>query len=100
MEDRQYVRDLDFAPEQGESFRQVLHRVAMFSRQLEERHNDDDILVVGHGGSLRALAVSLLGFPDEAFWKIRGLQPASISMILRDGGTAALASWNDTGHLG
>ena len=100
MGDRQHTRDLDFAPERGESFRQVLGRVAEFGRELAARHGDDDVLVVGHGGSLRALAVSLLGLPDEAFWRVRGLKPASISIVLRDrGGPPALTVWNDTGHL-
>jgi broad specificity phosphatase PhoE len=99
MGDRQFSRDLDFAPPQGESFRQVLARVSGFAATLAERHDNDDILVVGHGGSLRALAVSLLGFPDDAFWNLRGLRPASISIVLRDGGAPALTAWNDAGHL-
>ncbi|MDA0798626.1 MAG: histidine phosphatase family protein [Chloroflexi bacterium] len=99
MRDRQFVHDLDFAPPEGESFREVLARTAGFATMLSERHATDDVLVVAHGGSLRALAVGILGMPDEAFWQFRGLRPASISIVLQDGGVPALTAWNDVGHI-
>lgn len=99
MGDRQFVRDLDFAPPKGETFREVLARTASFATMLQERHSTDDVLVVGHGGSLRALAINILGLPHEAFWQLRGLHPASISIVLQDGGVAALTAWNDSGHI-
>jgi broad specificity phosphatase PhoE len=99
MGDRQHVRDLDFAPPEGETFRQVLARTASFADLLRERHANDDVLVVGHGGSLRALAIGILGLPEDAFWQLRGLRPASISIVLQDGGVPALTAWNDAGHF-
>ena len=99
MNDRQFVRDLDFAPPGGETFRQVLARTGRFADMLRERHANDDVLVVGHGGSLRALAVRILGLPDYAFWQLRGLRPASISIILQDGGVPALTTWNEACHI-
>ena len=99
MGDRQFVRDLDFAPPGGETFRQVLARTATFASMLQDRHANDDVLVVGHGGSLRALAINVLGFPPDVFWQLRGLRPASISIVLHDGGVAALTAWNDSGHI-
>ncbi|MDA1036260.1 MAG: histidine phosphatase family protein [Chloroflexi bacterium] len=99
MKERQFVRDLDFAPEQGESFRQVLARTGGFARTLVERHENDDLLIVAHGGSLRALAINILGLHHDDFWKLRGLNPASISIVFQDGHTPALTSWNDVGHL-
>ena len=97
--ERQFSRDLDFAPERGETFRQVIARVGEFARVLKADHADEEGLVVGHGGSLRALLVCLLGLPDEAFWRFRGLRPASISVVRQDGGVPALVGWNDVGHL-
>ncbi len=90
---------LDWAPEGGETFRQLIDRLAGFARELEERHAHDDVLVVSHGGALRALVVALLGLPYEAFSRIRGLAPASISIVTRERGSQALTAWNDIGHL-
>jgi broad specificity phosphatase PhoE len=103
MADREVVRHLDFTPEDGESFRQLLERTGIFATTLRERHADDDVLVVAHGGSLRALAVRMLGLPDESVWQLRGLHSASISVIsqgaLAGGDPPALTAWNDWGHL-
>lgn len=99
MKERRFVRDLDFAPDQGESFRQVLARTGDFARTLGERHRDDNLLIVAHGGSLRALATKILDLHEDSFWKLRGLNPASISIVTQDGETPALTSWNDVGHL-
>jgi broad specificity phosphatase PhoE len=99
MGNRQFVRDLDFAPPKGESFRQVLARTGTFASMLRERHTNDDVLIVAHGGSLRALAVNILGLPEDTFWQLRGLRPASISIVLQDGGVPALMAWNDAGHI-
>ena len=91
--------DLDLKPEGGESFRELLERLAGFARELEASHQDSDALVVSHGGALRALAVGLLGLPPDAFWRMRGLLPASVSVIRHDEGFSTLTAWNDVGHL-
>ena len=99
MNDRQLVRSMDFAPEQGESFRQVLARTGKFASTQLQEHVNDDLLIVGHGGSLRALTIKILGLHEDDFWKLRGLNPASISILFQDGHDPALTSWNDVGHL-
>ena len=50
---------------------------------LRERHPNEDVLVVGHGAAFRALAVRMLGLPDETFWSLSGLRSASISRVRR-----------------
>ncbi|MEX2599892.1 MAG: histidine phosphatase family protein [Dehalococcoidia bacterium] len=99
LRDRPRDRYLDWAPEGGETFRALIDRLSGFARELEERHGHDDVLVVSHGGSLRALAVALLGLPYETFPRLRGLAPASISIITHEPGIQALTAWNDMGHL-
>ena len=103
MANRDAVRQLDFKPQDGESFRNLLARTGVFAAMIAECHADDDVLVVAHGGSLRALAVRLLGLPDEAVWLLRGLHSASISVIAqgapREGDPPSLMAWNDWGHL-
>ena len=96
----QHVRDLDFAPPGGESYRELLDRLGGFADMLRERHASDDVLVVGHGAAFRALAVRLLSLPDETFWSLSGLRSASISRVRRrDDGRTALFAWSDAGHL-
>ena len=91
--------DLDLRPRDGESFRELLERLGGFARELESSHPDEDVLVVSHGGALRALAVSLLGLPEAAFWRMRGLLPASVSVVRHEEGFSTLTAWNDVGHL-
>ena len=96
----QNERDLDFAPPGGESYREMLDRLGAFAEMIKERHANDDVLVVGHGAAFRALAVRLLGLPDETFWSLSGLRSASISRVRRrDDGRTALFAWSDAGHL-
>ncbi len=94
-------RDLDFAPEGGESYRQLLRRAGGFGEALERDHAGEDVLVVAHSISLRALAVGLLGLPDDALWLFRGMQPAGISVVVSESSEypPRLAVWNDAGHL-
>ena len=47
----------------------------------------------------RALAAALLGLPEDAFWRMRGLLPASVSVFRREERFSALIAWNDVGHL-
>ena len=95
-----HVQDLDFAPDGGESYRELLARLGGFAEMLREHHPNDDVLVVGHGAAFRALAVRLLGLPDEAFWAFSGLRSASISRVRRrEDGRTALFAWSDAGHL-
>lgn len=91
--------DLDMKPEEGESFRELLDRLGGFARELEASHPDEDALVVSHGGALRALAVGLLGLPPDAFWRMRGLLPASVTVVRHEDGFSTLTAWNDVGHL-
>ena len=97
---RQDQRDLDYRPEGGESYRELLDRLGDFAAALEERHPAADVLVVGHGAALRALVVRLLRLPDEAFWAISGHGSAGITRVRRRrDGHAALIGWSDVGHL-
>ena len=92
------VKDLDFAPPGGESTRQVSARLAAFVADLKKRHQDETLLVVGHGGSLRAAIVALLDLPLEANWRFV-MANCSISVIDTYPDNAVLNLYNDTSHL-
>ncbi|MCE2528388.1 MAG: histidine phosphatase family protein [Acidimicrobiia bacterium] len=91
-----------FAPPGGESDLDLFARAAGAAAGIAERHaeTDGNILVVSHGGTLRAMMVSMLGLPIESMWRLR-LSNAGLSVItvFAEGG-ATIDLLNDTSHLG
>ena len=92
------TRDLDFAPESGESVRQVHDRVSEFGTFITSEHPNDDILIAGHGGSLRALVVHLLSLSLETTWKL-ATSNCSLTIIDTYPNNNVLQLYNDTSHL-
>ena len=88
-----------FAAPGGEDSAQVLDRVRRFHASVLKRHDDSgDILIVAHGGPLRALLVCLLGLTDDYFWRFQ-VDCASLSIIGNHPNGRVLELLNDTGHL-
>ncbi|GIT43775.1 MAG: hypothetical protein Ct9H300mP11_17110 [Chloroflexota bacterium] len=58
-------KNLDYAPKGGESTRAVSARRAQIIGEIKSKHLDQTVLIVSHGGVLRAAMVSLLGMPRE-----------------------------------
>jgi broad specificity phosphatase PhoE len=92
-------RCLDFAPPGGESMNQLIDRVSGFLARMPECYLDETVLLVAHGGSLRAAVVSLLGLPRRAAWSL-WLGTASLSIIDIAQNNSVLRLLNDTSHLG
>jgi broad specificity phosphatase PhoE len=91
--------DNAFAAPGGEDSADILKRVRRFIKGVTERHSpDEDLLIVGHGGSMRALALCLLELTDESMWKLR-MSNASVSIISNQSRGRVLELWNDTHHL-
>ncbi len=91
-----------FAPPGGESDLELFARAADAAARIAGRHagTDGNILVVSHGGTLRAMMVSMLGLPVESMWRLR-LSNTGLSIItVFEGGGATIDLLNDTGHLG
>ena len=92
------AKDLDYAPEGGESTRGVSARMTAVINEIKERHLSDDVLVVGHGGSLRAAMMALLGMSMDANWRfVFGNCTLSIVDTYHD--NAVLRLFNDGSHL-
>ena len=88
-----------FAAPGGENSAQVLDRVRRFCARIENLHDaNDDLLIVAHGGTLRALIVRLLALPDDSLWKFQ-LDRASLSVVRSHTNGRVLELWNDTSHL-
>ena len=97
------AKDLDFVPPGGESYRQVSARMAGFVADIRQRYQDETVLIVGHGGSLRSAIVTLLDLPPEANWRFL---PDNCSLSIIDtythetfGADTLLRLYNDTSHL-
>jgi probable phosphoglycerate mutase len=80
------VRDASARPEGGESLDQVRHRVGTFVEWLRDQPHNGDVVVVTHGGTIRALRAYCLGIamvestwdpvPNGSVW---GIHLASIA---------------------
>ncbi len=92
------VKDLDFAPTGGESTRETNARVASFVSDVRLRHAGENVLIVGHGGSVRAMFVALMELPLEANWRFY-FSNCSLSVVDIYPDNAVLRLHNDTSHL-
>lgn len=83
----------------GETTLDLLARVRRFCDAARRRHGaEDDVTIVAHGGTIRAVAVCLLGLDEEHFWRLR-LSHGSLSVVTVLENACVLELWNDTGHL-
>ena len=72
--------------------------MASVINEIKERHLDDTVLVVGHGGSLRAAMMALLGMSLDANWRfVFGNCTLTIVDTYHD--NAVLRLFNDSSHL-
>lgn len=92
------VNDLDFAPTGGETPRETIKRMSTFVADLGMRHPDETVLIVGHGGSLRAAIIALMEFPLEANWRFV-MANCGLSVIDTYPDNAVMRLYNDTSHL-
>ena len=91
-------KDLSYAPEGGETTRDVSTRMASIFQEIKAKHLDETVLVVSHGGALRAAMVSLLGMPLEGNWSFV-FGNCGLTMVDTFADNAVLRLFNDTSHL-
>lgn len=88
-----------FSAPGGEDTTELLHRVRRFYTSAVNHHDAaDNLLIVSHAGSIRALLVCMLGLTDDCFWRFR-VDCAGLSVISIQSGVPVLELWNDTSHL-
>ena len=91
--------NLGFTAPGGESAIDAIRRVRRFSaRASASLAAGENILVVAHGGTLRALVVCLLDLADTDFWKFH-VDNTALAIVNDHDGSRVLESWNDTSHL-
>lgn len=91
-------KDLSYAPEGGETTRDVSTRMASIFAEIKANHLDETVLVVSHGGVLRAAMVSLLGMPLEGNWSFV-FGNCGLTMVDTYTDNAVLQLFNDTSHI-
>ncbi len=82
----------------GETFPQFVDRVTTFTERLKKHADADSVLVVAHGGPLRALLCSMLGIGQGCWWQL-SVDNASLSILQTYSRGAVLSLLNETHHL-
>jgi broad specificity phosphatase PhoE len=82
----------------GEGFTSVRERVAAFLLDIEEKHPNDTIVVVGHTEVNRILLLITLQLPTDALWRIEQ-HPCAISVLRAAAQRWTIVTMNDTCHL-
>jgi broad specificity phosphatase PhoE len=95
-----FVRgDPSFRPPGGEMLGELVERMGRFVRESGVLAADGEVAVIGHGGAMRALIVSLLGLPPEATARFH-CGNCTVSVIASNGrGPLRLESLNESAHL-
>jgi alpha-ribazole phosphatase len=86
------------APPNGETLEGLSVRVQSMLDELREKHDDQNILIVAHGGVLQTLICLALKLPPTMYWQFH-LSTASLSEVAFYPAGAILNSLNDTSHL-
>jgi len=94
-----WLENYDHPPQGGETLDGFSSRVLSFHNDLRNKHSDETILLVAHGGSLSELLRLTMNLPSERRWAF-AMDNASISeLVLGDDGYPLLKKLNDTCHL-
>ena len=91
-------REPDFAPQGGESLRQVHDRCIEAVQALAEAHAGQTVALIAHGGVMDCLyrAATGQGLQAKRAWPLGN---ASINRLLHTGEGLTLIGWSDTRHL-
>jgi alpha-ribazole phosphatase len=92
------VSELELEFPGGETFTSFVDRVATFKERLAKHSQSDTLLVVAHGGPLRALLCSMLGISQSSWWQL-SVDNASLSIVETHSRGAVLSLLNETYHL-
>lgn len=93
-----YADSVKNRPPGGENLEDLMKRVTGFLEGIIDTYPDGKLLIVAHGGSIRAIICNALGATIHSFGRIRQ-DNASISIVTYKGSKSHLILSNDTGHL-
>lgn len=84
-------------PPGGETFAELAARVADCLEEICDRP-DGTVLVVSHGGTIRAALCTSLEYPLRQNWRFEVYNTSVSELVWRDRGPVVVR-WNDTAHL-
>src|SRR3989442_972756 len=90
--------DPDYVIPGGESARQRLERSAQVLGSIAERHSNQIVVVVTHGGFLMGFFEFVLGLQPGNGWRFKR-HNASYNAFEYEGDRWSLHTWNDISHL-
>ena len=97
---------LEFAPSGGESRKQLFERVIKKLTEIIARHPNESVVVVSHGGPIRAIINYAIGYelgiqlPYPFYTRAFGVDLCSVSVLSTDDKTGLkIISLNNTYHL-
>jgi broad specificity phosphatase PhoE len=82
----------------GESGQQRTERSVRLMNVLADRHADETIVIITHGGFLMGFFEHVLGLAPGNSWRFKR-QNGAFNLFDRDGSVWSLETWNDTSHL-
>lgn len=86
-------------PGEGETLSEVVARVTTAVRGIVERHPHEQVVVVCHGGPIRALVGTVLGMDLNKYWRLR-LDNACLCILeFSSWDKGILTLFNDCSHL-
>ena len=90
--------ELDLAFPGGETFTAFVDRVVTFKERLAKHGATDTVLIVAHGGPLRALLCAMLGISQSCWWQL-SIDNASLSIMETHSRGVVLNQLNETTYL-
>jgi len=94
-----WSRPFDTRLPNGETLNEVAARAAGALQKIAVRHPDDQVVVVAHGGTIRAGIARLINMDLNQYWRLRQDNAALNIVEMFAPGRAQLLLFNDTCHL-
>lgn len=93
-----WLDDFNRPPDGAETIDMFNMRCVSFLDELKQKHNEQVVLIVAHGGSLSEILRAVLGLSREKRWYLE-MENASLSEVLIAEKYVSLKRLNDTCHL-
>lgn len=93
-----WLEDFKNTPEEGETIDQFNARIISLLDDLKNQHDEQVVLLVGHGGSLSEILRIVLGLSRQKRWYLE-MENASLSEVSIAEDYVSLRRMNDTCHL-
>lgn len=94
-------KDYNPIPYDGETFPQLIERVERGLKKITENHKEDDVIVVvTHGMTLKAIFKVIKGISFDELGKVAVPQNTSLSIVDYTDGKYSVDIFSDVSHLG